>query len=197
MTGDDATPPEAASSSTEGPNALARSAILGMTAVAMVVVAAAHWANPVVALGLAAMVAVCGWLSAVDYEEHRLPNRIVGPLAVAVTTAVVTGGVWTGDLGRSGQALLLGLAASMFLFVGNLLGGLGMGDVKYAFPLAGALGWFGTEPVLTWAFVTAAIGGLAGLAILVTGQGRRARIPYGPFMTLGLFAGLLSAAPGL
>ena len=176
---------------------LVRAAIIGMTFVAVLVVARAHWENPVVAVGLAAMVAVCGWLSVIDFDEHRLPNRIVGPLAVAVAVAVIAGGMWTGDPTRSGRALLFGLAAAGFLLIGNLIGGLGMGDVKYAFPLAAALGWFGSEPVLTWAFVTAAVGGLAGFTVIVTGQGRRYRIPYGPFMTIGFFAGVLSAAPGL
>ena len=101
------------------------------------------------------------------------------------------------DLARSGRALLFGLAAAGVLLIGNLVGGMGMGDVKYAFPLGATLGWFGSEPVVTWAFVTAAVGGIAGLAVIVSGQGRRYRIPYGPFMTIGLFAGLLSAAPGL
>lgn len=196
MTGADANPPEPA----DGPGdetSLVRAAIIGMTFVAVLVVVRAHWDNPVVAVGLASMVAVCGWLSVIDFDEHRLPNRIVGPLAVAVAVAVITGGLWTGDPARSGRALLFGLAAAGFLLIGNLIGGLGMGDVKYAFPLASALGWFGSGPVLTWAFVTAAVGGLAGFAVIVTGQGRRYRIPYGPFMTIGFFAGVLAAAPGL
>ncbi len=197
MTGDDANPPPPADDDHRGDASLIRAVIIGMSAVAVVVVARAHWPNPAAAVGLAAMAAVCGWLSVIDYDEHRLPNRIVGPLAVTVAVAVIGAGLWTGDPARSGRALLFGLGAATFLLIGNLVGGLGMGDVKYAFPLAAALGWFGSEPVLTWAFVTAAVGGLAGLAVIVSGQGRRYRIPYGPFMTIGFFAGVLSAAPGL
>lgn len=196
MTGDDARTPEPTADVDRADLALLRAAIIGLSAVAVVVVARAHWPNPVVAIGLAAMAAVCGRLAVIDFDEHRLPNRIVGPLAVAVAVAVISGGLWTEDLARSGRALLFGLAAAGFLLIGNLIGGLGMGDVKYAFPLATALGWFGSEPVLTWAFVTVAIGGLAGLAAILSGQGRRYRIPYGPFMTIGFFAGILSAAPG-
>ncbi len=196
MTGDSAIPSDSTTAAGDTEPSLVRAAILAMSAVAVIVVVLAHRDNPVVAVGLGAIVAVCGWLSAIDYEQHRLPNRIVGPLAVAVTVAVVAGGLWSEDLARSGRALLFGLVAAAFLLLGNLIGGLGMGDVKYAFPLATTLGWFGVEPVLTWAFVTAAVGGLAGFAAIVSGQGRRYRIPYGPFMTVGLFAGLLSAAPG-
>ncbi|MDH3299720.1 MAG: A24 family peptidase [Acidimicrobiia bacterium] len=195
MTGDDAKPePADEDSGSEIP--LVRATIIGMSVGAVVVVGRAHWPNPLVAIGLAAMTAVCGWLAVIDLDEHRLPNRIVGPLALAVTVAVVAGGLWTADPARSGRSLLFGLAAAAFLLIGNLIGGLGMGDVKYAFPLAATLGWFGSEPVLAWAFVTAVVGGLAGFAAIVSGQGRRYRIPYGPFMTIGFFAGILSAAPG-
>ena len=197
MTGDAANPLRSASEEVRAVNPLIRATIIGVSAVAVVVVARAHWQNPIVAIGLAGLLAVGGLLSVIDYDQHRLPNRIVGPLAAAVTIAVIAGGLWTDDLGRSGRSLLFGLGAAAFLLIGNLIGGLGMGDVKYAFPLAAALGWFGSEPVLTWAFVTAVVGGLVGLAVIVSGQGRRYRIPYGPFMTIGLFVGLLSAAPGL
>lgn len=197
MTGANANASEPAADDGRAVAPLARAVIIGMSVVAVVVVARAHWEHPVAAVFLAAMVAVCGWLSVIDFDEHRLPNRIVGPLAVAVAVAVIAAGLWTGEPGRSGRAMLFGLAAAVFLLIGNLIGGLGMGDVKYAFPLATALGWFGAEPVLTWAFVTAAVGGLAGFAVIVSGQGRRYRIPYGPFMTIGFFAGVLSAAPGL
>lgn len=197
MTGADANPHEPADGGPGPDTSLVRATIIGMTFVAVLVVTRAYWEKPLLAVGLAAMVAVCGWLSVIDFDEHRLPNRIVGPLAVAVAVAVIAGGLWAGDPARSGRALLFGLAAAGFLLIGNLIGGLGMGDVKYAFPLAASLGWFGSEPVLTWAFVTAAVGGLAGFAVIVTGQGRRHRIPYGPFMTIGFLAGVLAAAPGL
>lgn len=197
MAGADANASEPAAVNGGAVAALFRAVIIGMSVVAVVVVARAHWATPVAAVGLAVMVAVCGRLSVIDIDEHRLPNRIVGPLAVAVAVAVIAAGLWTADPARSGRAMLFGLVAAVFLLIGNLIGGLGMGDVKYAFPLATALGWFGWEPVLTWAFVTAVVGGLAGFAVIVSGQGRRYRIPYGPFMTVGFFAGVLSAAPGL
>lgn len=195
MTGDDGRPPEPTGDDDGVRIPLIRTAIIGVSVVAVVVVTAAHRPNPLLAVGLGAMTAVCGWLAVIDFDQHRLPNRIVGPLAVAVTVAVVAGGLRTDDLAQSGRSLVFGLAAAAFLLVGNLVGGLGMGDVKYAFPLAATLGWFGWEPVLTWAFVTAAVGGVAGFAVIVSGLGRRYRIPYGPFMTIGFFAAILSAAP--
>ena len=162
----------------------------------MTTVAIVHWSNPISALLLAGLVAVSGWLAVTDIEVRRLPNVIVGPLAAAVTIAVVLAGLVGDDLGRSGRALLFGLGAATFFLIGNLLGGMGMGDVKYAYPLGTTLGWFGLQPVINAAFITVLIGGLAALFVLASGRGRRYRLPYGPFMSAGLVMGLLSASPG-
>jgi len=183
--------------STERPAGFARPAIAGITVVSMIAVANVHWSNPVSALLLAGLVAVSGWLAVIDFEVRRLPNIIVGPLAAAVTFAVVLAGFVNNDIGRSGRALLFGLAAAIFFLVGNLLGGMGMGDVKYAYPLGATLGWFGRQAVLNAAFTTVLIGGLAAVAVLALGKGRRYRLPYGPFMSAGLVVGLLTANPGL
>jgi len=168
-----------------------------MALVAAVVVAVAHRENPLAAVALGVLVVIAGWLSAIDLKEHRLPNRIVGPLAGAVLLAVVSAGIWNADLARSGRALLFGLGAAAVLLVGNLVGGIGMGDVKYAFPLWATLGWFGADAVVMAALVTAAAGGLAAIVVLLSGRGRQYRLPYGPFMSIGLVAGLLQAATNL
>lgn len=162
----------------------------------MVMVAYAHWSDPIAALALAGLVGVAGCLSMIDFEHHRLPNRIVGPLAAAVTLAVVLSGLLDDDISRSGRAMLFGLAAAGFFLVGNLVGGMGMGDVKYAYPLGTTLGWFGVQALTTALLVTVLIGGLAAVVVLLSGRGRHYRLPYGPFMSVGLVAGLL-AAPGL
>jgi len=182
---------------TETSAGLVRFVIAGITVVATIAVAIVHWSYPVSALLLAGLVAVSGWLAVIDFEERRLPNVIVGPLAAAVTVAVVLAGFVNNDLERSGRSLLFGLAAATFFLIGNLLGGMGMGDVKYAFPLGATLGWFGLQPLINAAFFTVLIGGLAAVYVLASGKGRRYRLPYGPFMSAGLVVGLLSATPGL
>jgi len=174
-----------------------RSAVIGVTVSATILVVLVHRATPVTAIGLGLLVVFAGWLSVIDFEQHRLPNRIIGPLTGAVTVVVVLAGLVNDDLGRSGRALLIGLAASIVMLVGNLIGGMGMGDVKYAFPLAATLGWFGLSPVLAGALVMAFTGGLAALVVLIIGKGRGHRLAYGPFMSLGLIGGLLTAAPGV
>ncbi len=153
----------------------------------------AHRHQPATAMMLATWVGVAAWLSAIDMRERRLPNRIVGPLAAAVVLAVIGAGVLTDELGRSGRALTVGAVAFVVCLVANLAGGMGMGDVKYAFPLFATVGWFGGDAVVAAVLVTTLAGAVAGAAVLVMGLGRRYRLPYGPFMSLGLIAGLVVA----
>lgn len=173
------------------------SRIDGLTAAAGLVgaiaVVWAHRHQPVTATLLTAWVAVASRLSAIDLRERRLPNRIVGPLAAAVAVAVFGAGVATDDLGRGGRALAVGTAALVVCLVANLAGGMGMGDVKYAFPLFTTVGWFGGEAVVVTVLVTTVAGAVAGAVVLAMGLGRRFRLPYGPFMSLGLVAGLVVA----
>ena len=164
-------------------------------AVSVVLVAVAFRSMPVLAALLVVMVAVSTWLSKIDVAEHRLPNNIVGPLAAAVTVAVVVGGLVEGDLGRSGRALGFGLALSAALFVASIIGGLGMGDVKYGFPMAATLGWFGSQALFSALFVMSLSGAIVAAGVLMTKGGRGTNIPYGPFMALGLVLGLLASAP--
>lgn len=156
-----------------------------------VLVAMAHISQLIVAGALAAMILVATWLSAIDLRTHRLPNPIVGAMTAAVILAVVIAGVVDQDPIRASQAVALGVAASVIFFVVNLLGGMGMGDVKYAFPLVTTLGWFGWLALATAAMATALTGAAAATAALAMGRGRKYRLPYGPFMSIGLAAGLL------
>ncbi len=154
-----------------------------------------HRATPFTAIWLAVVVAVSAWLAVIDFREHRLPNRIVGPLALAVCGAVAITALIETDAGRAGRALGLGLAVTAVLLLANLVGGLGMGDVKYGFPWATTIGWFGWPPLSLAIIVTTVAGAVVAVAVLVRGRERGRHLSYGPYMALGLIAGLLAAAP--
>ncbi len=141
------------------------------------------------------MVIVATWLSVIDLRSHRLPNPIVGALAAAVVVSVLAAGIVVGDVGRSSRAIAFAMAAVAIFFIANLVGGMGMGDVKYVFPLVTALGWFGWLAIASAAVATAITGAAAATAALATGRGRKYRLPYGPFMSIGFVAGLLRVAP--
>ena len=99
----------------------------------------------------------------------------------------------TGDLGRSATALAWGFGAFVVFLVLHFVAGLGMGDVKYAWPVAATLGWFGSSAVEVAAYALVLSGGVVGLLTIARGRGRNHRIAYGPFMSLGLVAGLVYA----
>lgn len=160
-------------------------------AASVVAVGWVHRSTPVGAAGLMAVVAVSAWLAAIDFREHRLPNRIVGPLALAVTIGVLVAGAIADDPGRAGRAIGFGLALSAVLLAVNVIDALGMGDVKYGYPMATAVGWFGWNALAVAILVMTVGGGLVAVAALMSGKGRRHRLSYGPYMALGLVAGLL------
>ena len=128
-------------------------------------------------------VAVLVAVSVTDLERRIIPNRIVLPAtaaALVVQTAREPGLEW----------LLAAIGAGGFFLVLALVypAGLGMGDVK----LAAFLGaWLGSEVI-----VALAVGSLlgAGAALVVLGtrrsEGRRALLPYGPWLAAGGVAAL-------
>ncbi|MEM7272986.1 MAG: prepilin peptidase [Actinomycetota bacterium] len=180
-----------------GPHPIRDGLVIAIGVAAASAVAAAHRAEPLLAVGAAAMVAASTPLAVIDLREHRLPNRIVGPLAAAVTVAVVVGGaagVAGADLGQAAAAIGLGVATAGGLLLLNLVGGLGMGDVKFGYPMATAVGWFGPEALVTTLLVTTIAGGIGALIHLAIHRDRHRHLPYGPFLILGMVAGLLAGA---
>ncbi len=149
--------------------------------------------RPVAAVALAAFTLVLGWLSAVDLRERRLPNRVVGPLAAAAVVWVVGYSVADGDPGRIAVALAAGVVGSAALLALRLVGQVGMGDVKLAFPVGVLAGWLGAGAVEVTLLATALSSLAAAVVVLATGRGRRYSLPYGVFLAVGSAAGMLLA----
>src|SRR5690606_12175988 len=71
--------------------------------------------------------------------------------------------------------------------------GMGMGDVKLAGVLGLFLGWLGRGPLVVGAFAAFVLGGVFGIALMaVRRAGRRTRIPFGPWMLAGAWAGVFA-----
>jgi leader peptidase (prepilin peptidase)/N-methyltransferase len=133
-------------------------------------------------------------LAVVDVEHHRLPNRLLGVLAIAglalLTLAAGVDGRWH-DLGR---AALAALAVGAFFYLLALASprSVGLGDVKLAALLAGFLAWRSWLTAfagLAGGFLAA---GIAALVLLAIGRATRStHVPLGPFL---IGAALLAAA---
>ena len=159
------------------------------------------WPVAVVLTGTLLLVCLAGvCLAAMDLDVHRLPDRIMWPtmgvLAGGVTLAALVGGgfdPWLRSilaaLGSGGFYLLLALLS---LARGSLA--LGLGDVKLAVVLGGALGWFGWAETVAGIYAGFLVGGLLAVALLL---GRRVSwkgdFAYGPPMMVGALLGLLLA----
>jgi leader peptidase (prepilin peptidase) / N-methyltransferase len=132
---------------------------------------------------------VTPWLARYDVREHRLPNVLVLPgIGVAV---LASAGEWA-ETGRVPVVPLMaaGIYAG-FLFLLNLLGGMGMGDVKLAAAL-GLASWNGAVAVLSpvAAFL---VGGLVSVVLLIAGR-RGRRIAFGPFLLGGFWVAVALVA---
>jgi leader peptidase (prepilin peptidase)/N-methyltransferase len=90
----------------------------------------------------------------------------------------------------------IGMAALyLFYFVLRLVrpDGMGGGDVKLAGVLGLYLGFVGWGALAVGAFAAFVFGGLYGVALIVLRRaGRKSAIPFGPWMILGAWVGLVA-----
>lgn len=142
------------------------------------------WALPAYLVLAAGLIA----LAVIDLEHSILPNRIVGPLAVAGVVLLGAAGVASADLTAFVRAVLGGLAAFGTLGALHLISprGMGMGDVKLAFVLGLYLGWLGWGEVVLGLFLGFLLGSVVGIGLMVTGlRTRKDHVPFGPFLAAG------------
>ena len=122
----------------------------------------------------------------IDLEHRVIPNRIVLP-GTAVALAV-----WAAVDHAVLSEHALAAAAGFGLFLGMALiypAGMGLGDVKLALMLGAFLGWSVLAGVVV-AFVASAIPSV--IVLIVKGkEGRKATIPFGPFLAGGGVVALL------
>jgi leader peptidase (prepilin peptidase)/N-methyltransferase len=133
-------------------------------------------------------------LTFIDIEHHRLPNAIVMP-AYAVGAALLgTAGLLTGDYTSLLRALIGAGALGLGYFLISILwkGGMGMGDVKLAGVLGLFLGWSGWGSLITGSLLAFVLGGVFGVVLILLHKStRKSGIPFGPWMLLGAWVGVL------
>jgi leader peptidase (prepilin peptidase)/N-methyltransferase len=137
-------------------------------------------------------------LGFVDVALRRLPDPLTltsYPIGVALLGAAAP---FVEDGGGRYVAALVGLAVLWVLFAVQwfcLPNALGLGDVKLSGILGLYLGWFGADAWMLGVFAMFLLGGLYSIGLLVLRRvGRKASIPFGPFMLLGTFVGVVAYA---
>jgi leader peptidase (prepilin peptidase) / N-methyltransferase len=130
----------------------------------------------VAAVLLATLVVV----TAIDLQHQLIPDVITLPgILVGLVANLAIGHV-------SWLDCVIGIVVGGGLFLVIILvsrGGMGGGDMKLGAMLGAFLGW---KALLFALFAAIVLGGLVGVAVLVSGlRGRKDPIPFGPFLAAG------------
>lgn len=136
-------------------------------------------------------------LAFIDYDTKRLPNVLTLPSYAVGLAALGAAAGYDGTLTPFLRALegMGALFAFYFLLVLVYPAGMGLGDVKLSGVLGLYLGWLGWAAVAVGGFAAFLIGGVVGIGLVASGAGRKARIPFGPFMLIGALVGIFAGHP--
>ena len=129
-------------------------------------------------------------LSIIDFKTHRLPNHLVGWFTAIEILIMGVTSWFTSDWTRLAAALgtaVITMFAYLLLYLASR-GSLGMGDVKFAFPLGLCVGWYSANQWLLAIFVSFLIAGVVAVIGLVAKRmTRKSRLAFGPYMFFGTF----------
>lgn len=131
-------------------------------------------------------------LLVVDWRTTLLPTRIIHPTYVLLAVLIPVAALLDHDLTslyRAGWGWLL--VGGWFWVFWWLLGAWGFGDVRLARVLGPALGYLGWDQLVVGLFLVLLVGGLGGVVLGIAHRSLRRRFPYGPFMLVGAFLGVV------
>jgi leader peptidase (prepilin peptidase)/N-methyltransferase len=137
-------------------------------------------------------------LTLIDLDTHTLPNWIVLPSYFIGVLLLGAAAAAKGDPDSILRAAIGGASLALLYFVLAVAypGGMGFGDVKLAGVLGLFLGYLGGGVLITGAFAGFVLGGLFGiLLMLLRRANRKSGIPFGPWMLLGTWVGVLLGTP--
>lgn len=137
-------------------------------------------------------------LAFIDYDTKKLPNVLtlpmygVGVIGLGVPALVHGMGHAAARAAEGGAALYAFYFILCYATAGK---GLGFGDVKLAGVLGMFLGWIGWKDLLVGALGGIFVGGVVAAVLLARGMGRKAQVPFGPFLVVGAYIGILAGHP--
>jgi leader peptidase (prepilin peptidase)/N-methyltransferase len=152
-----------------------------VTAALYVLVVAVKWGDVLqMTLGLV-LVTFLVPIAVIDLDLKIIPNKLTGPAAVLAVAPVAVL-----EPRHLPEYLAAGAGALLFFYLPALIHkkGMGMGDVK----LAAVLGLYLGRAVAPALFIALILGVVVGAAIIASkgvSEGRRAKVPFGPFLAAG------------
>jgi len=134
-------------------------------------------------------------LSVIDLKVHRLPNQIVAWFTATQIATLIA--LSLDDINDLKLPLLVAIGTSVIYSILFVLsrGSLGMGDVKFAFPLGLTVGWYASElwlVAILGSFLSAGVVALVG--IIAKRMDRESKLALGPYMFLST---LLACVAGM
>ena len=125
------------------------------------------------------------WLSIIDIRSHRLPNQVVAAMTLVSISVQALIALTQSQLDRLIAALATALVTTLvylLLYVCSR-GSMGVGDVKFAFPLGLAIGWYNPEQWLPAIFITFCLAGLVAITgIALKRTSWKSTLALGPYM---------------
>jgi leader peptidase (prepilin peptidase)/N-methyltransferase len=184
-----------------------RTAWTGVVPVVMLaaaVIGAASWTSgrsPAVAVAIAALTGVLVLLAVIDVRTRRLPNPLIGVVAIGVAALAVIEAAATGTVEPVAAAGGGAVVSGTLLAVPHLISpaALGFGDVKLGAVTGALVGWSAADLGIGWAAGLAAFavvaallwGAVLGLAWLVVTRDRT--FPFGPCIVVGAVTAVIAA----
>ena len=132
-------------------------------------------------------------LTWIDLRRGIIPDWLNLLILLAGLVWSYAGDGMAGVLAAAGAAVIVGATVWLLrrlYFALRQIQGLGLGDVKF---LAAAAAWVGLAGIPVLLLVAALAALMAAGAMQVAGQAmtRQTALPFGPFLTIGLWAALL------
>jgi leader peptidase (prepilin peptidase)/N-methyltransferase len=139
-------------------------------------------------------------LAVIDLDHQRLPDVLTLPSYVIGAALLGLAAALGSDGGAHAYVrALLGMTV-LFGFYGIVWfiypAGMGLGDVKLSGVLGLYLGWLGWGQLLVGAFAAFLVGAVVSVTVMLANGGdRKMKVPFGPFMLLGVLIGLYAGHP--
>lgn len=139
------------------------------------------------------LVPLCVALSVIDWRTRLLPTYLIAPSYVVVGVLAVLASALSSDWHALVVAAAGWLSSFVVFFVLWFVSprGLGYGDVRLAGVLGMALGWLGVPQLVLGMYTGFLLGGVGGLLLSLVRLFHRKHYPFGPFMVVGAFLGLV------
>jgi leader peptidase (prepilin peptidase) / N-methyltransferase len=144
------------------------------------------------------LAAVSVALALIDLDVQRLPDVLTLP-SYPVLLALFGIAAGVDARGHDFLRALIGMLVVFGFYAGVRLAypaGMGLGDVKLSGIVGLALGWLGWGPLIVGAFAAFLVGAVVSIALVAFHNGgRKTRVPFGPFMLIGVVIGVAVGHP--